>query len=230
MANNFSNDKHDIIVGALRKIGAISKDDVVVDGTHYAQASAALNTIILDLCNTLNVQLWNTENTAKTFIVGDLPVITITPASDTLSIEKVLLRDSNGNDTVLTPLTEAQYLEKADKAESDLPSSYWFDMKYPTSKIYFLPYLNDETYSVIYSRTVQIPDLNDNSDIASIPKRGQRTLIYTLADDLADEYTIPINERNRISAKATVFMAKFKSSLMNKERGDKFIYPSDAFI
>lgn len=227
MANTFTNTKHKIIISALRKVGAIPKDETIESGDEYEQAADVLDTIILDLQND-NPQLWNAEQVVKSFVIGDLPVAYIQLTSDTINIDHVYLRDSDNNDTPLALITEQTYMAIPNKTEEGEPNRAWFDMKL-TPKLYIYPRLDDATYSIVYLRETSIDSLPSNNSVPAIPKRWQRALIYMVADDLADEYALPLQERNRISAKASVLVNKAKGSLANKTRGEQTIL-NQAFL
>jgi len=229
MANNFTVDKDKILHGALRKAGALAKGEVP-DENEYQDASEVLESIILDLQNE-GVQLWNTATATIDLAVESLPLASTTLDDNTLSVEQMYHTDSNGYDTPILPMTEQEYYDEVEKAQSStgsMPSRYWFDMKLSTPKIYFHPKANDSTYDITYVKTVALDDLPKPTSNPQIPKRWLRALIYMVADDIADEYFLPVSERVILTRKAEMYKNKAKGSLANKERGDKFVTPLEA--
>lgn len=230
MANNFEIDKANIIAEALVKVGAIDSLDSTIPGNEFDSASKSLNLIILHLSNK-GIQLWNTETKEYTFTSPDIPVKTLTPPTDTISVEMMKLVDGNGKTVrVLNAMTEDDYFGITDQDATGKPHSYFYDSKYPSPTIYVYPCLDDENYTIKCIYASLMNSLDDNSDTADLPKSFRLALVYMLASDLADSYQLPLRERTYLQAKAKMFLDEAYGALINKQRGDRFVYPLDAFI
>ena len=146
--------------------------------------------------------------------VGDFAV-----ADDTIGIEQAFLRSSNYSDNPLEIVSPKRYYEISDKSSDGEPSCVMFDKRL-TPQIFLWPIPNDTTDVLHVLRVRMLEDFDASGNTADFPVRWLRALVYGLAADLADDYKRPIDEFDRLFAKADKLFEEAKG-------GDKMTSDSD---
>lgn len=149
--------------------------------------------------------------------IGDFEV-----AADTIGIEQAMMRDASGYDHPVDIITRNDYLLIGDKATTaELPTKLCFDDKL-TPRVFLWPQPSSTAYVLHYLRVRALEDFDAATDNPDLMAKWIRALIYRLADDLADEYGIILQERGYLSSKGGALVKKAK----NADRGA----PAQTFV
>jgi len=155
--------------------------------------------------------------------VGDflLPV-------DTLGIQKIWIRQNN-TDLPMTLISRDQYYDLARKDTEGIPELAFIDMLLPQPTVFIYPQHNQVSRlnnPVHFLRERMLFDFDATTDTPDFRSRWLRALSYGLADDLADEYQVPLAERQIISAKAERFIFQAIKSDNREFTDEEFIQPA----
>lgn len=156
--------------------------------------------------------VWTTATSYSS--VGDFAV-----EGDTIGIEQAFIRSNNYSDTPLEIVRREKFHEITDKANTGEPSVLFFDNRL-TPQIFLWPIPNDTTDVLHVLRVRMLENFDAAANNADFPVRWLRALIYGLAADLADDYKRPIDEFDRLFAKAEKLFEEAKGA-------DKTISDSD---
>lgn len=149
--------------------------------------------------------------------IGDFEV-----DADTIGLEEAFMRDESGYDHPLKIIQRGDYMRISDKAQtSTYPSHICFDDKL-TPKIFLWPQATDTDYVLHYLRIRMLEDFDAATNNPDMMSKWIRSLVYRLAEDLADEYGIILNERNYLSAKSQTLISRAR-------KGDRQA-PAEQFI
>ena len=146
--------------------------------------------------------------------IGDFAV-----DADTIGIEQAFLRSNYYDDTPLEIISRETYQSLSDKSTTGDPSHLFFDNRL-TPQIFLWPIPTDTTDVLHVQRVRMLEDFDASGNTADFPVRWLRALIYGLAADLADDYKRPIDEFDRLFAKADKLFEEAKG-------GDKAVSDSD---
>lgn len=146
--------------------------------------------------------------------IGDFAV-----EGDTIGIEQAFLRSNNYSDTPLVIVPYHRFSEISDKSAEGQPSHLVFDNRL-TPQIFLWPIPNDATDVLHVLRVRMLEDFDAAGNNADFPVRWLRALVFGLAADLADDYKRPIDEHDRLFAKADRLFEEAKG-------GDKITSDSD---
>lgn len=110
--------------------------------------------------------------------------------------------DGDSLDFPIEIISYQEYLDIVDKTtQSTVPTKLAVNGDYPTQQIHLWPFPTDTAIIINLLATRSLEDFDANGDEPDFPVRFANVLIYGLADALADEYHIPIEERRIISGK-----------------------------
>jgi hypothetical protein len=123
-------------------------------------------------------------------------------------------------------VTYRHYHNVRNKESIGTPTMIALDYQIQSPSAYVWP-IPTQDYTVIFLAITRLKDMDTAAGNPPMPERFINALVYGLADDLADEYGTPINERNRIAAKAEKFFHFAKAS--DRERPEHEVVAS-AFI
>lgn len=129
----------------------------------------------------------------------------------TIALLDVVLRDSEGVDTPLSPMGRKAYLELPNKATAGTPSQYYLDRAL-TKMLYVYPVQATDGYSLVYNYMRQIEDVGGASNTLGIPSIWQEAIASALAAKLAEKYS-PEREM--------ALLAKAAKSFSDAKRADR---------
>lgn len=206
---DFSQTRNEIIESAFRKIGKLAPGQAL-PGEQAVQGAAALN-VLVKSWQSKRIFLWNLQElTPLTFAVGEY-----TKALDNsvLGVEKAWYRNDSDADIKIDIVSYANYEQVVSKSEPEAtsPSLCAINYTHGTPTLYIWPKAS-ESLSVYLLAVKKLQDMDNASSTPEIPQRFYQALIYGLADILADEYGVNINERQYIKNKSDEYFAQALSS------------------
>lgn len=209
---DFNSTRNEIIERALRIVGALSTGETV-SAEMVEQGRISLNHL---------VKTWQSDNLFLWTLVPQTQALTATVASYSLptdpaviAIDKAYLRISN-NDTPVEVISYRNYIDIPNKTDPGDPVAVTVNNAIsPTMYVYPVPATSRTLY---YLAIVKLKDMDTAAGNANFPTQYLDALVYGLAANLADEYGLPISERELLVNKARQFYAVAKKS--NRDRSD----------
>lgn len=223
MASNdydFRLTRNEIIESAFSKIGVLAPGEVLA-GEQLTQGARALDLVVKELQNE-HIFLWTEEYV-------EFPVIAGQNYIDVVYDKPILfIRDGYWRQTT------NDYDIKVPQVSKDI----W----YREDSLYFKPDKTGETEYFCYDEVTNrillcpIPEQNSffscmivtiakdweiSSDKGEFPARWQKALVYLLAADLADDYRIPMSERQSLASSAAIYVQRAKAG--DRVRDDSVI-------
>lgn len=132
--------------------------------------------------------------------------------SSVLHVSKVFVRDSAGIDHQVKLISKAEYLSIWDKRTgASWPYSIWINKNENMAYLYLQPSTSTD-YTVHMDVQRPIGDLLTPGGNPDTPTSYYNMLCYALASDLADEYMIPIAERQLIAQKSEILKQRIKNN------------------
>ena len=113
-------------------------------------------------------------------------------------LQKVVLRDTSGNDTPLEALSQDEYMELNDKDMSSRPSRYFYDPQLGDAILSPWPVIDNNGYKLIYKYTKPFDDLDGASDNAEFESDWIMAIVYGLAEHLMVKYSVDEDTEKRI--------------------------------
>lgn len=209
-STDFTLIRDQIISGALRKVKGVNS---YIEPHEIESGAEALNLIVKGLQN-FHVFLWSSEEKTLNLVIGDADYDL---AADTLNVENVFYRDAN-NDQNIKLVTKFEYLDIYDKTVTGKPQIVWLERKESQPTFHFWP-APDGAYVVHYQRVRKLQDFDDHENNADFPERWLEFLVYRLAQRIAPEYGLPIDERAALKNEADALFSAAQAG--NKEPQDE---------
>lgn len=158
-------------------------DPTSLIGKHVVSARRSLGYVFGTWANK-GANLWTIAQATEVLVSGQEAYNFQTGG---IAILDMVIRDSLGNDTELTPIGRADYMQLADKDQAGIPHSFWFE-RVATPQIHVYPVINDATHSLVYyyMRNIQVPGAAANT--LDIPLLWQEAIVSALAAKLAEKY------------------------------------------
>lgn len=168
---------------------------------------------------TVNATAWAADAAKTAICQFDMP-------TGYISIEQAFYRDDDTNDDRGIDLIRyTDFLDLPVKySDSSVPLMMAVDGAYPTQQIHLWPYPSDSGVIINMLAVRSLEDFDANGDEPDFPVRFANLLIYGLADSLADEYHIPIDERQIITGKFMRYLAMARKR--DVDRGRNCVRPS----
>lgn len=237
-ANNLA-----VISSALRKIGRLGDHETLIDtDQRYVAALAALKLIAKEYSG-FGMPLWGIEETTISLssfttsagISLGLSGATVTQVSP-LRITKVVRRDSvsatDPQDMPMEYYSQDDWLDIPNKSSEGAPNFWTF---YPESeatvhpvksilKVWPLPdtyWTTNGSLVVRYVRPIQ--DVGTSTQDLDFPAEWQRAIVYALAYDIAPDYGLDLNQRDRLRNDRDVLLARAEAQ--GQEEGSFLIQP-----
>lgn len=216
----FTMNRDALINAAYRRLRVL-QEGATASATQITSAAETLNVVIKWL-QSKGMLLW-TYSTLSFPTVGSKTTYTIGPSGADVTanrplaiLEPCLLRLTQGGqnyDTPLTLLNRADYLRLGNKGGSGYPNSLYYDAQFNTATgatsastgygtlyAYVTPMDNTRTFILNVKR--QLFDMTNATDEFDFPAECFKALIWTLAEELADEEEVPLQRIQYIQAKA----------------------------
>lgn len=227
MTTTFSLNRDKVILGALKKVGAISQGETP-NSNQISDASDTLNSLV-KAWQADGLPLWKIKKVSFPLTQGKSEYNTSTDwslASKPLKIMQVLNHDTLTNaDIQLINVSRQEYNLLGMKVNQGTPTQYYYDPQklYGIMTLYPVPDAYTATnrqLQIIYQD--QFDDILSATDIPDFPTEWVRALVYGLASDLSDEYGMPIRERTFLAQKAQLL----KSEVLSFGQEDSSLYMS----
>jgi hypothetical protein len=209
---SFSISRDDLILSALRLTGRFSVGDTV-PATDITFAAQALNMLVKAMAMKM-LPLWCVLDVAVPLVAGQASynLSTATASTRPLRVLDAYWRSTSGNDVQLYPLSRYDYDLLGQKASPGAPNQYWYDPKLGAGIItlYNVPADATATLHVVVQK--QIQDFNLAVDTPDFPQEAYQMLKWSLADEIALEYSTPSPVRAEIAVKAKAYREEFFDS------------------
>jgi len=198
MATDLSITGYTIIEDALKEIGVLAAEETA-SAYQTTHGRRILNMMVKGWQGSPNIftsglKMWAREAASLTLksqisysfkaADGDLD---IDPPVDILS---VTLKDSNDNETVLSPMLLGEYKEIGNKTETGTPTRFYYE-KLLTEGLFYLNRIPSDTTSTIefvYLRPLTI--IEDSDDTPDFPQHWYMALTKNLAINLCPSYEV----------------------------------------
>jgi len=227
MSSTYTVTSQQIATLALGKLGVLELGDTP-DSTSIANAQMTLNLLIKQL-NTEGLKLWKnseiiipvTNNTTQ-YILGGSTSVTMydslapsTPITDKpLKAIQGFYRTTTTTPYIDTPLlliSKQEYNMLGSKFSTGIPNTMFYDPRNLYGVLYV--YLTPDAYTssnVQIHLVCQMPlnDITATTDIPDFPVEWMNCLVWSLADELALQYGVPLNARQEITQRAAMYKEK----------------------
>lgn len=205
----FALNRDQLIKAALRKMSAFEAGETP-DAESVNDASDTLNAMVKHWQAT-GIHIWRMAEGTIPLIAGQASYTLGTdPADKPLKIISARSHNiASGIDLPLEEMDRVEYQEMPNKAAEGAVNSFFYDRRAGTTStgiIYFwqTPSTADEEVHYTYARPIE--DFNAAGDDADFPQEWTQTVIWNLADQLADDYDVPEPKRTRIERKAAQYL------------------------
>ena len=121
------------------------------------------------------------------------PYIAGITMSRPLEIESGFIRDSNGFDTILQPISRQEYDDQGAKQSPGIPNQFYYDRQEPNGYIYLLNVPVDVTHTIYLRCQRQFYDMTAGTDNFDFPEEFFQALKWGLAAEIYLEY--PVSEK-----------------------------------
>jgi len=227
MSSVYTVTRDQIIALALSKLGVLEVGDNP-DSNAISNASMTLNLLIKQF-SIEGLKLWKVSEiivpltSGKTsYILGgsssDLmydsqyPTVAITDRP--LKCIQGFYRNNQSTPPVDTPLmlvSKQEYNVLGSKASTGTANTIFYDIKALNGilYVYLTPDVNAQTnYELHLVMQMPLNDLNKASDVPDFPNEWMNCLVWSLADELALQYGVPMNARTEIAQRAAMYKDK----------------------
>ncbi len=207
-STNYATDRNTLIKGALRICGAIAQGETPTSD-QYTEAAEALN-YLTKAYMAEGMPLWAIKqytvtltNAAATYNIGEGQTVN-TPKPMKI-IQAFLHNTSTSLDIPLTIVTRDQYNLLGNKTQAGQPVQIFYEplRTYGVLHVYPVPdttVASDRNIVIVYQRPFE--DFDTSTDEPDFPQEWFDALKFGLADRLAPEYGVPIEDRNDIKSRA----------------------------
>lgn len=218
--------RDDIITRALRKIGVIG-EGTTPSATQLSEGAEALGPLVQEMV-TLGMPLWKRVEYPITMISGkNTYTIGIgqeyNVAFPVKIAEAILQQSPNSAKINIEILPAYDYnLLPSNSTGVVVNMKYQPFINYGVVSVWPTPNTNNQVLTLSYYRPLEI--FNSGTDTPDFPQEWQNALIYQLALILADEYGLPLPDKQWLEKQADKRLA---SALANgTEEGSIKFYPS----
>jgi len=188
----------DLIKSAMRIIGVVASGEAP-DADELKDARQALNFIILQLKGPPNYvkpgqMMWTRERTDLTLTAK--AVFDLKPSGGDCDIQvpveiiTATRKDTDGNETPLTPITLEQYESLSRKNSTGTPGKFYYEKRTDVGKLYldYIPSDITDVIDIVYRQPLEL--LTSNTDDFDIEDFWYRALKWNLAVEIAPEYGV----------------------------------------
>jgi len=227
MSSVYTVTRDQIIALALGKLGVLEVGDNP-DANAIANAATTLNLLIKQF-SIDGLKLWKVSEvivpltSGKTsYILGgsssdlmyDTQAPTVAITDKPLKCIQAFYRNNQSSPPVDVPLlviSKQEYNVLGSKTSTGTANSIFYDVKALNGilYVYLTPDVNAQTNLELHL-VVQMPlnDVNLAGDIPDFPNEWMNCLIWSLADELALQYGVPLNARQEIAQRAGAYREK----------------------
>jgi len=227
MSSTYSVDSIQIITLALGKLGVLEIGDTP-DTNTINNAQMTLN-LFIKQCNTDGLKLWkNSEliiplvaNQTQYILGGSTSTLMYDSLAPTVPITDKPLKAIQGFyrnisttpyiDTPLLLVSKQEYNMLGSKFSTGIANTLFYDPKNLNGilNVYLTPDTTAST-NIELHLVCQMPlnDINNQTDIPDFPIEWMNFLVWSLADELALQYGIPMNHRQELAGRANGYREK----------------------
>lgn len=202
-AYDFETTRNEIIQSALGKIGVLPRGETA-SAEDVAVASQALNEMVKEWQNE-RIFLWTLLPISLTLVIGqetynlgdDPPYLAVDSA--------YYVSDSGDEETPIQINSVGEYREISTKGDSGIPEYLAYDADADTAYLYPTPNTTNHI-NVVGIRSLE--DFDSASGVGDFKNRWSLALTYGLAAILADDYKLPLSERDSLALKAERYFSR----------------------
>ena len=223
MSSNYSITRDQIIITALRKIGAVEPGDTsaTIDANIVTNCAQALNLMVKQWM-TEGIKLWTVTEYTLTPVASQTEYI-IGPSGPDLVADKPLrliqgvIRNISVTPYVDTPLqiiSKQEYMSLGSKFSTGIANSVYLNpgLTSTSVKLFLTPDTATATnYQIVLTCQKPINDISSSSSVPDFPNEWMQALVWGLADQLSLEFGLPINHRQEVMLRAE----KYKENLVD---------------
>ena len=216
LVTTYSITRDQIISSALRKLGALELGDTP-DANTVTNAALILN-LMIKHWQTDGIKLWTTTEytvpltASKTsYTIGPTGTSSDITADRPMKLIQGWLRNTSVTPNIDTPLqilSKQEYNILGSKFSTGTANSVYLFPLQTTSTVYFFLTPDTATATNYVARLIArrpLGDISASGDMPDFPNEWMNALVWGLADQLALEYSSPLNHRAEIQAKATLY-------------------------
>jgi hypothetical protein len=136
-------------------------------------------------------------------------------------------RSAEGNDVQLSPMSRYDYNQLGQKTSGGAPNQYYYDRQLTAGNlvVYNVPEGVDGSLQVTVQR--QIQDVNLGVQNLDFTQEAYQMLKWSLADEIALEYSTPRDVRMELAQKAAIYREKFFSGPDGQENASVSFAPGN---
>ena len=226
MSSTFTVSRDQIISLALSKLGVLDLGSTP-DSLTISHASLTLNLLIKQMV-TEGLKIWKVEELVMTPVAnqttytlggtGSFPIYDsfdtskTTPITDKpLKLLQAFYRNNTSTPPVDIPLqllSKQVYNLLGSKSSTGVANSIFYDYKTTYGNLYV--YLTPDAYtqsnlSLHLVMQMPIQDINTAQSIPDFPNEWMNCLVWNLADQLVEDYSVPEAKANRIALRAKMY-------------------------
>lgn len=213
-STNFSTSRDQLISGALRMAGAIAQGDTP-SATLVSEAAEALN-MFVKAKQADGMPLWAVKKYAVTLTasIADYTIgvsATVDTPKPLKIIQAYLSYTSTGVDVPVRIITRQEYEMLGNKTASGYPNQVFYEPLLHTGVLHVYPVPDATvvaacTLKIIYQRPFE--DFDVSADEPDFPQEYYHAIKLNLADILAPEHGLSIQERQDLSRRAQTAWAE----------------------
>jgi hypothetical protein len=204
--DTFTMTRDDLIKAVMRNMQALGGGESPIT-EDYTNITQAMNIVIKSLAKK-GVALWVTQDLAIPMVAAKYSY-TIGPSGADVTalrplkiIEGTFIRDANGYDTPLNPLSRQEYDTLGSKTSAGVPNSYYYDAQMGKGVLYLYSVAVDATRTVHAQVQRQFYDMVASGDNFDFPSEWFQGLKWALTEELMLEYGVPEKQWQYIISKA----------------------------
>ena len=227
MSSNYSITRDQIISLALRKLGVLEIGDTP-DANSVANAAMTLNLLIKQF-NTDGLKLWKiselilpltasktmyTLGGASSDLMYDSLAPTVAITDKPLKVIQGFYRNTQSTPNIDTPVllvSKQEYNVLGSKFSTGTANTIFYDPRKLNGLlyVYLTPDTNSQTNLQMHL-VAQMPinDISSATEVPDFPNEWMNCLVWNLADQLAMEYGVPMNARQEIAQRATLYKSQ----------------------
>jgi len=185
----------DLIKAAFRVIGVSSQGDPL--SSEDAQNGLEAMQIMLRRLGTISIVIpYYSDGTGTT--VANTKSYTVGPGGDIdtvrpSEIANIIIRDVNGNDYPVDPISLQEYKGIVDKASTGRPYVFFYNPTMPTGTIKFWP-TPAQAETIVVSMLQPLSQPDELTDAVTFPPEYDAVIKWNLALELFSEYGLPVRQ------------------------------------
>lgn len=225
--------RDEIITAALRKCGALGDGETASTEQVNAGASALISLVKAFAAD--GMQIWKIEQVTAACSLfpdsqGESVGVGQTVVTSTAPLKLIGAWRSEiatGQRSPLAIWTRQEYMDMANPETTGAPIAVYFQPVKTTGVLHVYPVpdsVHVADWELILDFQTQYTEITSSSTVLDFPDHWEQTLIYSLAQRLAPEYGVAINERNLLTQDSERF--RQEALAYSNEEGSVFLRPN----